>query len=366
MTNKSKQLVRPMRVFVGHGTKAEKGFRARMSMPEPEAIAPGIPPTPAHDLKFHGGHTISGLVFTNFYVGGSAAWKASDLQNIDQALSSAMSDADLNNVMSQYFSSGTITTTMQPSQVLTGPPPKVVSQGDIENLVLQLFQAGTLSGFDYTSTVFNFMLPSGTILNTNTAPTNGAIATQLEKPMAVKKGVPVEEEEDSTQGLGGYHGSVHAGSGNNAQTVYYAVGVYSETLPDGTTNGIPVFDQPWKNVVATFYHELNEARTDADVEDAIRAGNDPSATKFLGWTSQQGEECGDFPVFEANPLTQVFQEVNLTNGNRTVPVQFQYSDNVHGPEGPRNTPAPFAGQAHHHAKAAAPAQGAGGKRKRAG
>ena len=38
-------------------------------------------------------------------------------------------------------------------------------------------------------------------------------------------------------------------------------------------NGIPVFDRPWKNVVATLYHELNEARTDADVEDAIRAGS---------------------------------------------------------------------------------------------
>jgi hypothetical protein len=55
--------------------------------------------------------------------------------------------------------------------------------------------------------------------------------------------------------------------------VYYAVGVYSQTETDGTVNGIPVFEQPWKNVVATFYHELNEARTDADVEDAIRAGN---------------------------------------------------------------------------------------------
>jgi len=365
MTNKSKQFVRPMRVFVGPGTNAEKGFRARMSMPEPEAIAPGVPPTPAHDLKFHGGHTITDLVFTNFYVGGSAAWKASDIQSIDKALADAISDVDLNNVMSQYFTSGSITTSARPSQVLNGPPPKVVSQGDVENLVLQLFKAGTLNGFDYTSTVFNFMLPSGTILNTDTAPTNATIAARLEKPVEVKKGVPVEEEEDSTQGLGGYHGSVHAGSGNSAQTIYYAVGVYSETLPDGTTNGIPVFDQPWKSVVATFYHELNEARTDADVEDAIRAGNDPSATKFLGWTSKQGEECGDFPVFEANPLTKVFQEVNLTNGNGTVPVQFQYSDNVHGPEGPRSTPAPFAGQAHHHAKAAAQAQGAGGKRKRA-
>jgi hypothetical protein len=122
----------------------------------------------------------------------------------------------------------------------------------------------------------------------------------------------------------------HAGT---THTIYYAIGVYSETRQDGTTNGIPVFDAPWKNVVATFYHELNEARTDADVEDAIKAGNDPTATKFLGWTSRQGEECGDFPVSEANPLTQVFQEVLLTNGNGRVPVQFQYSNAVRGPEG---------------------------------
>ena len=92
--------------------------------------------------------------------------------------------------------------------------------------------------------------------------------------------------------------------------------------------------------MATFYHELNEARTDADVDDAIRAGNDPNAVKFLGWTSKQGEECGDFPVFESgNDLTKVFKEVPLTSGAATVPVQFQYSDNVHGPEGPRTTPA---------------------------
>ena len=362
MTNKSEQYVRPMRVFVGSGTKAEKGFRSRMSMPQLEAIAPGIPPTPSHDLKFHGGQTIADLVFTNFYVGGSAAWKASDIQNIDKALAAAMADVDLNNVMSQYYPSGSITTTARPSQVLTGPPPQVVSQGDIEDLVLQLFKAGTLNGFDFTTTVFNFMLPSRTILNTDTAPTNGAIAPRLEKPVEVKKGVPVEEEEDSTQGLGGYHGSVHAGSGNSAQTIYYAVGVFSENLPDGTTNGIPVFDQPWKNVVATFYHELNEARTDPDVEDAIRAGNDRSATKFLGWTSKQGEECGDFPVFEANPLTKVFKEVKLTDGSGTVPVQFQYSDAAHGPEGPRTTRPPFAG--HIHAKAA-PQSPEGGRRKRA-
>jgi hypothetical protein len=320
-------------------------------MPKPAALAPGLPPTPEHDLVFNGGKTIQDLVFANFYVGGSDAWQASDIQSIDQALAAAMSETDLNNVMCQYFPSGKITSTFRGSQVLAGPPPQTVSQGDVENLVRSLFQAGTLSGFDSASTVFNFMLPSGTILNTNPAPTSSAITVRVESSRPAKKaeravapGIPVEEEEDSTQGLGGYHGSVHVLTGTESSTVYYAVGVYSENRPDGTTNGIPVFDQSWKNVVATFYHELNEARTDADVEDAIRAGNDPNATQFLGWVSAQGEECGDFPVFEANPLTEVFQEVELSDQSGTVPIQFQYSDADHGPGEPRDTPAPFAGQ----------------------
>lgn len=343
--------IRPLRVFVGHRTKAEKGFRSRIAMPEPTALAPGLPATPEHDLVFNGGKTIQNLVFANFYVGGSGAWQASDMQSIDQALASAMSDPDLNNVMSQYYPSGQITSTFQGSQILAGPPPQTVSQGDVENLVRSLFQAGTLSNFDLTATVCNFMLPSGTILNTNAAPTNSTITARVESARPAKKadrpvavGVPVEEEEDSTQGLGGYHGSVHVVTGTDSVTIYYAVGVYSETLADGTTNGIPVFDQPWKNVVGTFYHELNEARTDPDVEDAIRAGNDPSATQFLGWVSSQGEECGDFPVFEANPLSEVFQEIELTDQSGTVPIQFQYSDADHGPGEPRDTPAPLAGQ----------------------
>src|ERR1700674_232338 len=95
--------IRPMRVFVGHRTKAEKGFRSRVSMPEPTAIAPGLPPTPEHDLIFHAGNTIANLVFTNFYVGGSDAWQASDIQSIDQELAAAMSDQNLHNVICQYY-----------------------------------------------------------------------------------------------------------------------------------------------------------------------------------------------------------------------------------------------------------------------
>jgi hypothetical protein len=217
-----------------------------------------------------------------------------------------------------------------------------MSQGDVEQLSATLYTAGKLAGHDLTSTVFNFMLPPGTILNTDTTTTGGGaqvIAAVKKQPVAKHKHVLVpKDESDSLNGLGGYHGSVHV---SGTDTVYYAVGVYSQTEADGTVNGIPVFDQPWKNVVATFYHELNEARTDADVEDAIRAGNDPKANAFLGWVSDQGEECGDYPVSEAGgDLAKVFQEVKLTDKSGTVPVQFMYSDAVHGPEGPIAKPDP--------------------------
>ena len=337
---------RPLNVHVAPGSPAETAFRAVAGLPG--AIAPGIKPTPQHDLHFHGGKTIPNLKFKNFYVGTNASWQADDIQSIDQALGAAMSDQDLNNVMAQYFSQP-ITTTALPSEVLPGAPPAVVSQADVENMVRDLYTNGKLAAFDLGATVFNFLLPSGTVLNTDTTPA-GQPATQLQAQARRRPAIP-QDEDDSLNGLGGYHGSVHISSSNGGHdTVYYAVGVYSEKLSDGTTNGIPVWPDPWKNVVATFYHELNEARTDADVEDAIAAGNDPNAVKFLGWTSTQGEECGDFPVAEANPLTQVFQEVPLTNGTGTAPVQFQYSNAVHGPEGPipePHQPSPPVPHKHH-------------------
>ena len=330
---------RPMNVYVRRGSSAEKAFRKRAGSPSPKAIAPGIAPSPDHDLKFQGGKTIQDLRFINFYVGGDA-WDAGDTANIDKALSAAMSDQDLNNVMAQYFT-GPITTTFDGSQTLPGSPPAVMSQGDVEQLVATFFSGGKLTGHDLTTTLFNFMLPPGTVLNTDTAITGGGqhVASGVKRQAAgvkphavVPEALVPKDEADSLNGLGGYHGSVHV-SGTNI--VYYAVGVYSQTEADGTVNGIPVFDQPWKNVVATFYHELNEARTDADVEDAILAGNNPNANSFLGWVSDQGEEIGDFPVSEAGGnLTEVFQEVELTDNSGTVPIQFMYSDAVHGPEGP--------------------------------
>lgn len=330
---------RPMNVTVARGSQAERIFRGKAGLPGGDAalskaIAPGVQPSPQHDLRFFGGKTVKDLTFTNFYIGGQAAWKQSDIQNVDGTLAASMSDRPLNNVMMQYFGDQQITSTSKPSRVLPGSKPSAFSQGDVEALVRRLRRQGQLKGFDLSSTVFNFMLPSGTVLNTNTSVTRAATSR-----LARAKVNPArpEDEVSSLHGLGGYHGSVHP---TKKTTIYYAIGVYSESLPDGTENGIVAFDAPWKNVVATFYHELNEARTDPDVEDAIKAGNNPNGAKFLGWMSRQGEECGDFPMFEVgSDLNLVMKEVPLVGGG-TVPVQFQYSNAVHGPEGPIPAPHP--------------------------
>ncbi|HLW48130.1 MAG TPA: hypothetical protein VKW09_10240 [bacterium] len=316
---------RPLNVVLRHGSSAEKVFLAQAGLPMPEALVPGLPPTPQHDLINHGGRTISALRFVSYYVG-AVAWAASDIGNIDRALAAAMRDAGLNGIMQQYFTAP-ITTAFDGSEPLPGPAPAIVSQGDIEARVADLDAQGKFGNRDLASTVFVFLLPPGTVLNTNAA-TTGALTRRAGVRTARRRSMPADDKDDSLHGLGGFHGSVHTAAG---RTVYYAVGVYSETRPDGTVNGIPVFDQAWKNVVATFYHELNEARTDPDVEDAIRDGSNA----HLGWVSRQGEECGDFPVFEAGAdLTKVFKEIALADGSGTVPVQCQYSNRVHGPECP--------------------------------
>lgn len=313
--------MRPLHVLAAPGPVADAAYRGTEGAPQAGAIAPGIAPTPAHDLVFHGGKTIADLAYVNLYLGGQAAWADSDVQAIDQAVAEAMTDPWLNNVMAQYFPAATISCRFLRSQVLADPPAPSYSQGDLEALAESLYSQAQLQAPDLGSTVFCFLLPPGAVLTDDPNPTQSG-------------GAPPQHAVDSLHGLGGFHGSVHPQAmGGGQATVYYAVSVYSQLHPDGTRNGIPVFDAPWKNVAATVYHELQEARTDADVGDAIRAGNDPQAERFLGWVSAQGEECGDFPVFEANPLTEVFQEVALANGN-TAPVQLQYSNYVHGPEGP--------------------------------
>jgi hypothetical protein len=330
-----------MNVVVGRGSLAESIARKWAEEPvtvEPAALAAGIPATPEHDLVFHGGKTISDLSFANCYVGGKDAWDNGDVANINNAIKAIMTDRRLNNVIVQYFPAGTaISANFLGSTFLTGPAPRTVSRGDIDALVTSALTSPPLRGADLNSTVINLMLPEGTVLTTDETPSDGSAKMAASQAKAYttpsadyelgREKAAVRETADSMNGLGGYHGSVHDG----ARTLYFAAGVYSKGA-----NGIDAFGTPWKNVVATFYHELCEVRTDCDVEDANR-NNDISV---IGWNSAQGEECGDLPIFEDPGLNRVFQEIEMASANGKSPVQFQYSNTVHGPEGPIESPDP--------------------------
>lgn len=286
------------------------------------AITGGFATSPAEDLKYRGGRTIRHLKYLNIYVGGSEVWDANDWKNIDKKLAAAMSDRKLNNVLVQYFDQQHVTSQFLGSFFMSGWKPRLVKKNDLETQIQSLYRQHAFDGQDLPNTVINLILPRGTVL---------ADPSVGQQTIVLNKAIPLAEAEDSTGGLGGYHGSAHI----DGKTIYYSVDVFSERLPNGGTNGIPVFDQNWKNVVATLYHELQEARTDPDVDDAA---TDPRGLSLIGWTSDSGQEIGDYPIAEAKDLLQVFKEVLLADGSGTVPIQLCYSNAVHGPEGPIDYP----------------------------
>jgi len=299
-------------------SRAGEIYRGRLDEARSHAAA-----TATLALKYYGGKTIPALTFVNLYTGSDAAWQASDRTNLDHALGAAMSDVGLNNVLAQYFNGAPPTTSMIPSIMLSDTLPTTVGKDTVEGWVTALHGAGTLPESDLSMTVYCFMLPQGVVL------TDGpAAGGQSDAHDALG---PDHDAADSRNGLGGYHGSVHVGG----DTVYYAIGVYSDA-----TNGIDAFPgTSWKNIVATFYHELNEARTDADVEDAAAASSLAAGEYLLGWYSIKGGEIGDIPITEAgSDLSTIMVEVPLTDGGGTVPVQLLWSDATGGPEGPVAAP----------------------------
>ena len=312
-----------------HGVMTPKNAVALNRSPYQSAdIAAGFPPTAAEDLVFHGGKTIAALVYTNLYLGGAAAWPGSDQANIDRALEAAMNDAGLNNVMQQYFPAQPITAAFRVSPALTAAIKPQMSRADLETLIKKLHKSGTFSAFVLSSTAFNFILPKGIVLTTDFVKTS-AKTHRTRRPKKPKHPKLADSADSSLDGLAGYHGSVKFTKPAKAK-VYYTICAYSEG-----TNGVVAFDQPWKNIVATLYHELQEVRTDPDVEEAIKAGATTRALKLLGWVSASGNEVGDLPMSEAgHDLGKAMVEVPLAGGGGTVPVQLMYSNRVHGPEGP--------------------------------
>jgi hypothetical protein len=295
-------------------------------------------PTPDEDLRYRGGRIIRDLFYVNLYVSGDTDWSAADVERIDSSLSAAMRDAHLNNVLLQYYDNQSISSTALPSHPLVGYTPKSVSRGDLQNYVTWLHQKGFLKSYDLANTVFNFLLPPGTVLTSDRRVANAQPAYVNGHAVETHGTASDTDATDSLNGLGGYHGSVVTASG---ERIYFAVDVYSQRFANGATNGIPVFGEPWKNVVATLYHQLIEARTDPDVEDAIRNSSDLISDRYLGWVSDSGQEIGDLPIRAGVPVASVIREVPLADGSGFVPVQLPYSNFVHGPEGPISQPHPL-------------------------
>ncbi len=292
-------------------------------------------PTPSEDLKYRGGKTIRDLFYVNLYVSGNTDWSAADVERIDGSLFAAMRDKHLNNVLLQYYDNQPISSRALPSHPLVGYTPKTVSRGDIQNYVTWLHQQGFLKSFELANTVFNFLLPPGTVLTSDNGVSSGQREFVNAQAIETHDIVP---DTDSLKGLGGYHGSVVTANGGR---IYFAVNVYSQRFSNGATNGIPVFAEPWKNVVATLYHQLIEARTDPDVEDAIRNSSDLNSDRYLGWVSDSGQEIGDVAIRASVPVTSVIREVPLADGSGLVPVQLPYSNFVHGSESPISQPHPM-------------------------
>jgi hypothetical protein len=306
---------RPLNVSLAPESSALRAYAESAGISS-DVLAGGFQPRPDLDLQDHHGRTITDLAFVNCYLGGGSAWDESDRTNIDRALADAMSDAGLQGVIAQYFP-GPISSRSLPSTVIDGELGQRFFKDDAERTVARLAADGVLEDANAEDTVVNMLLPRGVVL------VDGDSGGSGESDEVHARIVLVDDEAaDSTKGLGGYHGSVHQGG----ETLYYAVGVFSEGK-----NGIVAFDEPWKNVVATFYHELVEARTDADVEDVNRTHNEG----LLGWYSRRGGEIGDIPIALAGPghISLVMKEVSLSNGG-TAPIQLMWSNRDHGPAGP--------------------------------
>jgi hypothetical protein len=303
----------PMRIQAAPGSAAERKYYEKSALPggkwpAPKALAPGVNPAPLEDLMFHGGKTVPQMEFQNIYLGGTASWDGADIASIDDAIVSAMQDRRLNNVVGQYFPGQRLACDMRESFVLDEEKPVRIDEPAVQKYITDIYDAGLIAKRDLSTALFNLILPSGTTLRLDSSTSLG--------------------------GLGGYHGSVHIKRNNKPVTLYYSANVYSEIDDNGRQNGIVAFNRPWKNVVGTLYHEINEFRTDADVNDAIQHGDND----FLGWTSRQGQEIGDQPIFAAATLDLVFKEIAAAKGGKRLPVQFLYSNAVHGAEGPIETP----------------------------
>jgi hypothetical protein len=168
--------------------------------------------------------------------------------------------------------------TAAPSVITGSSDPKRVTHDDVVALVKQQIASGAVK--DGAQTVHMVVLPPGTVLDAG----GGT---------------------DSTQGLGGFHGSYQDANG---KSVYFGVVAYSQG-----NNGIDFDGKARDNVTITESHEFDEAATDPDVE----AGK-------VAWYNKKYGEIGDLAVNSGLvPLNKAFAR---DQGGYAVQVEWSNKD----------------------------------------
>jgi hypothetical protein len=181
-------------------------------------IAHGFTPEPALDLQQGPGRTLVDLQFKNCYLGN---WVDTDMTSIDGALSGALTDPHLNDVIQQYFFPPITTHCL--GSTLRGDSSLMPGSTFDRDSVHRTLSTIDMSGINVSNTVICLYLPPGVILDTHSL-------------MGV--GDEKDEKDSSLQGLGGYHGSADI----NGSEVLFAIAVYSQAI-DGQINGIPFWPE---------------------------------------------------------------------------------------------------------------------------
>lgn len=229
----------------------------------------------SYDLTNHGGKVLSRPEFQPLYVG--SYWTrgagATD-RAYNDAFAKDLVKGNHEALLSQY---GVGEGSFAPSTVVSGASPKTFSEADVVALVKKQIASGAVK--DGPQTVHMVVLPPGTVL------TSGNV--------------------DSTQGLGGFHGSYVDAKG---KSVYFGVVCYSQG-----NNGIDFTGTGRRNVTITESHEFDEAATDPDV-----------MTGKVGWYNAKYGEIGDLAVNSG--LVPLDQAYGKDSGGYDVQVEWSNKD----------------------------------------
>jgi hypothetical protein len=287
--------------FKQRGTQG--GRTGYASGPVPFKIdAAGMKCTPQGSgaLQWYGGPTINEITYKIIFVG--TIWTSTKLnpaiKYIDSRLCSATQDDRLNLVLHQYFEQGkAVTASAKRPFVLPYPWKSEVGEPEIFNMIQSLAQTDPdfpSSDIDLRNFAYLFVLPPGTILN---GPSN------------------LLNQENSLEGLGGYHDWYLMPNGSKVSRVYFGAVVWA----DGQ-NGAAVPDwDPCDNVCAGLYHELAEIRLNPNIDD-------PNVCDW-GWVSEDGAEICDLVIDSVLPnIKAAFRLWQLDLKRPVEPVQLLWTN----------------------------------------